>query len=285
MIVRSGTFIIHGLTVDTLGTTWFFNPASPQSWYCTILGPPVPAVYVAVATGSALLDTTTEGVNLNWNPSPPGFTPSTDIRLNPGVGGIGGPFGFSHGTIEYSSVSFEIGDPDPDSNKFDDYPAYGSLFSFIRITITSHALDNPSCPTNGSGLSSACTVTGNYDIVYYWWTLPEKDECGNEQTSKLVFSAEEPVEDPEEKFSRLDPDDPDAAPTPVILTVEPNHGHPGTRVAIIGEGFGEDAEVKFDGVAGLDIDYISQFRIEVTAPAHANGFANIQVINPDGVST
>jgi IPT/TIG domain len=284
MIVRSGTFVIHGLTVDTLGTTWFFNPAPPQSWYCTLLGPPVPAVYVAVATGSALLDTTTEGINLNWNPSPPGFTPTTDIRLNPGVGGIVGPF-HSGGSISYGEVSFEIGDPDPDSNKFSDNPPYGSLFSFLRIIIESHGLDNPNCLTNGAGLTSPCTITGNYDIVYYWWTLPDKDACGNEQVSKLVFSATEPVDDPDEKFSRLDPDDPDAAPVPVILSLEPSHGRAGTRVAIIGSGFGEDAEVKFDGVAGLDIDYVSQYRIEVTAPAHANGFANIQVINPDGVST
>jgi hypothetical protein len=130
-------------------------------------------------------------------------------------------------------------------------------------------------------------LSGNYDIVAFWWTLPETTPCGERDTSHLAYAAEQP--DPPAGalgvFQRLDPDDPDAAPLPIIKNVEPNHGRPGTAVNIFGSGFGDDCNVQFDGVDADGIVVHSQFWVSCTAPLHANGFANIAVINPDGVST
>jgi hypothetical protein len=283
-VIRSGTFLIHGFIVDTLGTGWFFNPTSgSETWYCTLLGPAVPTSYVALST-FALLDTTTEGINLPWNPSPPGFTPTTNCRIHPAVGGISGA-SHSTGTIQYSSIFFSIGDPDPDADKFEDNPAYGDLFSFLRITIDSHGLDAPFESTNAAGTQSAVTVTGNYDIVYYWWTIPDKDACKNEHDSQLQLLPAE--ETPDEPWERLDPDDPDAAPTPVVDTVEPNHGLTvgGTAVVIKGSGFGIDATVKFGLSSATSVVVVNQYRIECVSPAHAAGGTTVVVTNADGVSS
>ncbi len=138
-------------------------------------------------------------------------------------------------------------------------------------------------PTSG-GISTPTTgprITGSYDIIGWWWLLPDKDACGNSHESHLVLAEEKPGDN----YEKLDPEDSDAAPTPIIRNIEPNHGRAGTRVAIIGEGFGDGANVQFDGVDAVDIDVVSQYRVEATAPAHANGFTNVAVINVDGVSS
>lgn len=279
MIVRSGTFTIHNF--KTLDPTWFFDPSTPK-WYCTLLGPPVPTDYVAIAAGSALLDTTTEGINLNWNPSPSGFTPTTNCRVNIALGGFGGGGGPSVGTAEYSSVSFTLGDPNPDANKFADNPAYGALFSFLRIRITAHgSTDSPFELTNASGLQSNVTVTGNYDIVYYWWTIPAVSPCGDRQTPHYKFLPA--GEDPGAPWVRLDPANPNAAPAPVVLAVTPNHGAVagGTAVTITGSGFGNGGTVAFAGVAATSVVVVSQAEITCVAPAHAAGSTTVVVTNPD----
>jgi hypothetical protein len=132
-------------------------------------------------------------------------------------------------------------------------------------------------------------ITGGYDIIWWWWKIPDVDRCGNVNTvtpedseSHLVLAAESPGAE----YELLDPDDPDnAAPTPVIRSLVPSHGRGGTRVQIIGEGFGDGANVQFDGLDASDIEVVSQYQILATAPGHANGFANVAVINLDGVSS
>jgi hypothetical protein len=155
--------------------------------------------------------------------------------------------------------------------------------------------DNPAYPTwGGSHIQLPTTngpkFSGIYDIIYWWWTLPQTDPCGNAnepRTDHLVFAGDQPPT-PDGAFGeyeKLDPEDPDAFPQPVIEFLNPNHGRGGTAVEINGQGFGDDANVQFDGVDADDIVVHSQYRISCTAPAHANGFANVAVINPDGVST
>jgi hypothetical protein len=128
---------------------------------------------------------------------------------------------------------------------------------------------------------------GLFDIIYWWWTLPQEDACGNNnapRTDHLIFGGDQPPtpEGSSGEYEKLDPDDPDAAPSIVIEYVNPDHGRGGTAVEIHGSGFGDDANVQFDGADAGDIVVVSQYLITCVAPSHANGFANIVVINPDG---
>lgn len=159
--------------------------------------------------------------------------------------------------------------------------------------------DNPAYPTwSGTNFKILTSLPpkfyGVYDIVYWWWKLPDVTSCGDRNTrspldsdSHLVYAGEQPPtpDGAFGEFEKLDPDDFDAAPTPVILSLVPNHGQPGTRVQILGEGFGDDANVQFDGVDAEDIEVVSQYQILATAPSHALGYTNVAVINPDGVSS
>ena len=277
-VIRSGTFIINGFVVDTGATDWFFDPTQ---WYNTLLGPPVPTTYMAGVTGASLLHTTTEGTNLPTLPPIAGFTPTTNCRIHIGLGGFGG-VSPSVGTAQYSTVSFDLSDADPDRNKFGDNPTYIDLLSFLRIEITTHgASDAPFESTDASGLSSPASVTGNYDILAFWWTIPAVSACGDPQVPHHQLLA--PDIDPGDPWVRLGDDD--AAPVPTVDGVTPNHGPiaGGDPVTIDGSGFGDGCTVTFDGVPATSVVVVSQFQITCDAPAHAAGSAAVVVTNEDGV--
>jgi hypothetical protein len=174
---------------------------------------------------------------------------------------------------------------------------YIELLDFYRVHLTNTVglvgggiSKTPPWSTPSAGIR----ITGGYDIIAWWWKLPDVTPCGDRNTngpedsqSHLVLAEEQPPtpDGAAGDFEKLDPDDSDAAPTPIIRTLVPAGGRRGTRVQIIGEGFGDDANVQFDGVDALDIDVVSQYQILCTAPAHATGFANVAVINVDGVSS
>ena len=131
-------------------------------------------------------------------------------------------------------------------------------------------------------------ATGNYSIVLFWWTIPEVDACGERHEKHYKLSAEQPIAPTGEgTYERLDPDDDEAAPQPIILAIEPSSGWTAgsTAVTIKGDGFGDDAQVFFDGVPATDVVVVSAKQITCIAPPHAAGYATVTVINADGVSS
>ncbi len=78
-----------------------------------------------------------------------------------------------------------------------------------------------------------------------------------------------------------------AAPAPVVTSLSPAFGPPagGTRVTITGMNFTEDetTSVTFDGIPATSVSVIGGSTMIVTAPAHAAGPVNVQVVNRNGV--
>jgi hypothetical protein len=137
--------------------------------------------------------------------------------------------------------------------------------------------------TGPSAFVNAVALTGAYDILAYWWTIPALSACGDRQESHLQLSSA----DPGAPWARLDPLDPDAAPVPTITHVTPNHGPiAGLNTLVIeGSGFGDGATVDIDGVPATSVAVDSQFQITCVAPAHAAGSVTVVVTNEDGVSS
>jgi IPT/TIG domain len=160
------------------------------------------------------------------------------------------------------------------------FEAHGVTPGFTsRIMLHAHVV-----PNGGTGASQyGLFLQGNYDIAIYWWRLPDKTACGEARTSRLVYATDQPGPD----YERFDPDDPDAAPTPTIVLLTPDHGPVagGTPCVLEGSGFGDDATVTVDGLDATDVVVVSQYRITYAAPAHAAGAAAVVVTNPDGVSS
>lgn len=131
-------------------------------------------------------------------------------------------------------------------------------------------------------------IVGSATWLAWWWRLPEKDSCGNRQPkAPMIYRREDPSEETGYQWEKLDPDDPTAHPTPVILSIEPNHGRVqgGEPIIIRGSGFGTEAAVTFDGVSALSVDVIDETEIRVFDPAHASGYVSVVVTNFDGVSS
>lgn len=294
-VLRSGNFVLYGFQLSDHGALLDgdtqYDPGAGMEgrwgWQNFLTSNIITYPTDVVFFGPEFLDTTTEGTEWPAGAPPPGFTIKTGPFQGPTlVGSIPlicpGPEAGLHGTNAgigltgiCGAASFQNEDP---------LLLYITLLTFYKATLTG----TPGLVAGGisktgpwSTPTTGLRITGGYDIIAWWWVLPDKDACGNEHDSHLVLSEEKP----DDLYEKLDPEDSDAAPQPVITNVEPNHGRAGTRVAIIGSGFGDGANVQFDGVDAEDIDVISQYRIEATAPAHANGFANIAVINVDGVSS
>jgi hypothetical protein len=306
-IVRSGSFVLYGYTLQDHGalldgdTDYAQPPNNEWMWqnFNTIFIITFPTD--VQFSGPTTLDTTTEGSGWPAGAPPPGFRlhtgvsgPSLHTLINPGCSGLGllgtysgaGLFGICNSPAEQNS---------------DPLLTYIELLDFYTVHLTN------TVGLTGGGISktgpwsvglptpSGVYVSGGYDIIWWWWKLPDVTNCGDRNTnspedsqSHLVLAAEQPPtpDGAYGDFELFDPDDPDnAAPQPVIQNINPNHGRGGTRVQIIGSGFGDDANVQFDGVDAVDIDVVSQYQILATAPSHANGFANVAVINVDGVSS
>ncbi len=296
MIMGSGTFVVEGMVLTTVGddAVWVPGGLLPSSgWTAAGISGNMKSGHWAFIFFTGMSTLTLVGYAggvYDVEAAPPGFTPTTNLKGTPATqhNFVAPGGGESVSAIFGDASSSFSGGPDsgpvqlPDA-VFTDNETYSNLIG-LGLSVTAVIVGIPftfgsNAETHGGG--SGPSIHGNYDIVYYWWLLPDKDACGNEHESHLVLALEKPGDN----FERLDPADPDAAPTPIILNVEPNHGRAGTRVAIIGSGFGDGANVQFDGIDAVDIDVVSQYRVEATAPAHGDGFANVAVINVDGVSS
>lgn len=72
-------------------------------------------------------------------------------------------------------------------------------------------------------------------------------------------------------------------PAPVVTSVDPAFGHPngGNTVTINGENFVSGATVTFGGKPATAVNYVDSGKLEVTAPAGAQGAVVVTVTNPD----
>ena len=72
-----------------------------------------------------------------------------------------------------------------------------------------------------------------------------------------------------------------------LLSVTPTQGAEagGTRVLLRGYGFRPGMTATFDGIAGRDVNVLSDILLTVIVPPHAKGLADIVVTGPDGQTT
>ncbi|WP_323986536.1 IPT/TIG domain-containing protein [Microbacterium plantarum] len=73
---------------------------------------------------------------------------------------------------------------------------------------------------------------------------------------------------------------------PAVTSIDPATGPEdgGTVVTIIGEGLLGATAVTFDGIAGTDLEVVSDTEIRVTTPAHAPALVDVVVVHPNGDS-
>lgn len=309
-ILREGNFVLYGYALTTPSTLTLgehmFPPDAANYYLCNTGNPvfqpdiPTPMPCAPNYGSPTTLDTTGDGVGIAASSPPPGFTLKTSPTysppiLIPGVSWIaptnnagsfnmGGKFGIpiTAGAAGSSvDAPIMVGNDDPllsylallDPLAF----AITAVNGFPFTTIYWGRTGGPSTATLGA------RITGGYFIVGFWWTIPARDQCGNPHTSRLKLVAA--TDDPGPPWERLDPDDPDAAPTPTITLVEPDHGPiaGGDLVTIRGSGFGDACTVKIDGVAVPARTVVDQNTITYPAPAHVAGPVDVTVTNEDGV--
>jgi hypothetical protein len=295
-IIHSGTFTVSPEDLNavlvgfTRGTFDFFPHGVIFTRDAYLLDPGNNGTIIVGLNSGDTVHSSADG-NFTIAAAPAGFRPSTNLRFRLSgeweLFGAGDSisFGAYLGAVAYSQAgpgyfsSMQVFVDIPDYRPWpllvtDLYEVFGALPVSYGIRLEREV---------GRGFE----LSGHYDIVIFWWLLPDVTPCGQRDTSHLAYASEKPVRPSGAvgDFELLDPNDPDAAPHPVIQNVEPNHGRAGTAVEIIGSGFGDDANVQFDGVDADDIVVHSQYLISCVAPLHANGFANIAVINPDGGSS
>lgn len=295
-ILHSGTFVLyafelvdHGGLLN--GDTEYGGdpaPAGMWSWQNFNTSSHVSFPTDVTFTGPALLDTSADGLAWPATSPPPGFTihvggingPSLVDVILTGCVGSGGLVGETSGAGLFSqcgSTSYQ---------NTDAFLAYLALLDPYRLHLTATVgLTSGGIFKTGpwSSASAGPRITGGYDIIAWWWLLPEKDACGNPQDSQLALSPDRPAPG----YAQLDPTDPDAHPTPTIDAIDPSHGPivGGTAITLTGSGFGQDATVTFDGVAATSVVVVTQHRITCVAPAHAAGSTDVVVTNADGVSS
>jgi hypothetical protein len=135
-------------------------------------------------------------------------------------------------------------------------------------------------------------INGSATWLAWWWHIPEENQnglhgktpCGEDQTD-----VDAPYlyrwQNPGAPWVKINPADYTAHPTPVVVSVEPDHGPivGGTLCTIWGEGFGVEATVTFDGVPATSVIVYSQKKITCVAPSHVAGSVTVVVTNFDGV--
>lgn len=301
-VIGGGSFRLYSYSMGNPSTmvdgATLGLPYDPDWLYILNTGPGTVLPCEPSLFGPFILDTTDHGTGLSPGAPPPGFTIRTrPIYIGPvvrpgshvmtvnnegtwtmaGVGpiwmGVGGSVAEEQSDPLLTYIQL-LNPPFLHYTRLDGAP--GEFYSFPKNgTIDALVGEGPS-------------IEGGYDIIAWWWTRGDKDSCQNDQTSRYVLSADQPPSgDDGGPFHKLDPDDIDAAPTPTIDAVEPNHGPVagGDAIAIIGSGFGDGATVEVGGLAATFVVVKSQYRIECVVPAHAAGPVSVQVTNLDGVTT
>ncbi len=165
--------------------------------------------------------------------------------------------------------------------------AYPTPVTMAEVLIQTVGIDF-NAPGPGNGVWLNLYILGVYDIITLWWKIPDVDSCGEKHTARLKYSIEQPTAPTGEgEYERYNPDDDTDHPTPLIQSIDPNHGPlaGGTEVTLKGSGFGEDADVQFDGVSASDIVVVSAEEITCTTPPGSAGSVGVAVINADSVTS
>lgn len=300
-VLRSGTYVLYGYLLTDHGalldgdTAYGGDPGMAGLWgwqnFNTIFIIPFPTD--VQFTGPMFLDTSTEGTGWDAGAPPPGFTIHTGLigptlyvaantNCSSGAIGLDGTHNGAGMFGKCGAPSFQNDDPLLTYIELLD-PYLMHLTNTVGLVGGGISKTAPwSTPTAG------IRITGGYDIIAWWWKIPDKDDCQRTHTSKFELSTDQPPNDEDGGvYEKLDPDDSDAHPTPVIDEIEPNHGPigGGTTITVRGSGFGKDFDLKVDGVSCTDLEYISQYEVTGVTPAHVIGSANVVLINADGVSS
>lgn len=280
-IIRSGTFTLSGYEFISATGLWTEIPTgAPGRYRWNWVSGSV--LSTLVLSGPTILDTTLDGTGLAPGAPPPGFTPTwaaaaAGITVS-NAPGFGMPF-----RTRMAGVSSQWGSSGGSANPQPPVPPFLLYLSLISA-ITDYEIDSAGLAFGDVVVDPATVlVQGDYDIIGYWWTIPALSACGDAQTPRLQLADV----DPGAPWQALDPLDPDAAPTPTIASVTPNHGPlaGGTAITIDGSGFGDGCTVTIDGVPATSVVVVSQHRITCLAPAHAAGATTVVVTNPDGVTS
>lgn len=251
---------------DIVNAAWswqarIYNNTDPIGPYFAADGPPTVAVQIGVSSDSASAVHT------------PGDPVGTIRPQN--FGGGGDIFGFSPLDWKLAIGSGSAGQGDPGVMSCDNPP------SFVSASFALGYVD--------------LSFGGGATWLAWWWRLEGtgpngdgKDACGNHQPlAPYIYRREDPSDETGFPWEKFDPDDPDAHPTPVVLSVEPSHGavRGGELITIRGDGFGTEATVTFDGVPATDVNVIDFRTIQCRNPSHIAGYANVVVTNFDGISS
>jgi hypothetical protein len=295
-VLRSGSFVLYGFQLTDHGalidgdTQYSGDPGTAGTWSwqnfntTQIISFPTDVTF----TGPTTLDTTTEGNGWTAGAPPPGFTLKTaPIFTGPTLHSVlTGCAGFGLlGTVRGAGMFNQCGNVA--YTNADPLLLYIELLDFYQMHLTNTVgLTSGGISKTGpwSTPSAGIRITGGYDIVAWWWV--RKNPCqAFTRVSKLTLSTENP--DVEDNWEKLDPNDSDAAPTPVIDDVTPNHGPiaGGTEITVTGSGFGTDFDLQVDGVSCTDLVYVSQYEVRGKVPSHIAGAATVVLINADGVSS
>jgi hypothetical protein len=297
-IAKSGTFVLAGRGLFGNPTPpWAYTTSTPGYWEYTTgaASSPVPASDLQLDfDGAAKL--TVDGVTYTADGAPAGFTPTTNLKGHIDFGHIifsGTTWGIEW-TVKICNVTQGPSFINTTTGALTPVPLPDDTSWFDMHTLQGNLHGNTGTFYSGSPTTFRLTdyatniyIDGNYVIEMFWWVLPDTTACGEQNTttpqdstSHLVLAAEAPA-----GYQAFNPSDPSDAPTPVITSIEPNHGYAGTTVKIWGTGFGDGATVTFDGAAATAITVVSKYQITCTAPTHALGGAVVVVTNPDGVSS
>jgi IPT/TIG domain len=306
---RSGMIRNIGLWT-TLGT--FFSPGEEEFWFnniCDYTAHLEPGYLASLAPWTVDLESfpfiNRALLSIKWVGSfdPPGAPQVVPLPTNPNNVQSAEEVMFEMGIFglpDFYDVTFRASVSASNPLTELHVPFYGDAVGANPV-VTFHypALLNyplPFIPNDATATLVPGDTVGAYELgfdviatkVAWWWKLPEKDPCGERQPqAPYIYTPFDPSDATGYKWEKYDPEDSDAHPTPVILSIEPNHGRVqgNEPIVIRGDGFGTEATVTFDGIPVLEVEIISQSEIHVRNPPHAGGYANVVVTNFDGVSS
>ena len=264
-----GAGVVVGVPPDADLVTIANRPPGDAAYFAT--------TYAYVGAGDLMMNPDADGFFLDGSATPV----SAPAGLPPGFNILTARVEATYSTGTGASLSTQEGAHSAPGGVLD----YDQPVTLAYVLITPFGVAFVSAASPGAVTVHALRITGTYDILFLWWTIPAVNACGVRAVSHLQYVPWDT--DPGAPWVRLDPDDPDAAPTPVVVLVTPDHGviAGGVAVTITGSGFGDGATVAFDGVPATAVVVVSQYEITCVTPAHAAGTADVVVTNDDGVSS
>jgi len=207
------------------------------------------------------------------NTLPPGFTP-----LNTGTSGFPNDPYINSGIVlsGTSSVSVTLDDLTSAAQPITANASYSvtnlpltlptNLVTLMGTNVAAFTFTNP--------VSSVCAFLNYSQLeVHGWYELLSFTWYYNPNTNQYQYASSDPGGSWVETVQ----------PTMWLDYVVPDYGEAltATSVTLIGGGFGIGATVTFGGDAATNVSVVDQNTITCDTPAHAAGFVNVVVTNPD----